>query len=77
MAPLLLGWGSASLWGAVLVLLAPLREVSVVCLHGDGSGILLLFGREGLILDKDPSPVPLSLETGKVSHCSLALTPIQ
>lgn len=39
--------------------------------------ILLLPGREGLILDKKPSFVPLSLKTGKVSHCSLAPTPAQ
>lgn len=39
--------------------------------------ILLLPGREGLILDKNPSFVPLSLKTGKVSHCSLAPTPAQ
>lgn len=39
--------------------------------------ILLLPGREGLILDKKPSFVPPSLKTGKVSHCSLAPTPAQ
>lgn len=47
----------------------------MVCLHGGGRDILFLFGREGLILDKDPRPVPLSLETGKVSHCSLPSPP--
>lgn len=64
-------------WGAVLVLLAPLWEVSVMCLHGLVESILLLSGNTYLILDKYPSPVPLSLETVKVSHCFLAHTHAQ
>lgn len=40
MASLLLGGDSASLWGSSFSLGAPLREVSVVCLHGGGRGIL-------------------------------------
>lgn len=59
--------------GAVLVLLAPLREVSVVCLHGGGRGILFLFGREGLILDKDP-PV-LFLFPWRQEKCPIAPCP--
>lgn len=70
-------WDGAlpSFQGAVLVLLAPLRKVSVMRLHGVWGSILFLSGREGLILDKDRSPVPLSLETGKVSHRSLPPPP--
>lgn len=72
--PVLWGWGSASLLGSsVSPAGTSLWEVSVVCLHGLGESTLLLSGK----VSSWTSPVLLSVETGRVSHCLLALTPAQ